>query len=192
MFSSKTEDGAIYGKAFDVTKAALSKWQLPEVIQVHLDWFPGSRSSAKAHFPHVRVKRGMEHLRRNLLHNQGPKKKKKNKTRSPKAKAVSQRRARGFDRPEPDRVAPKLNRNIYSVLNVLSELMWAPTAAYVEVCLELFLRRVADVLDENPDFATTSVGFIGKRKMSRKLSTGKSKFGCQNGGREFQPSVLAF
>ncbi|CAE7948120.1 unnamed protein product [Symbiodinium sp. KB8] len=36
-----SDDGAIYGKAFDVTKAALSKWQLPEVIQVHLDWFPG-------------------------------------------------------------------------------------------------------------------------------------------------------
>ena len=27
--------------------------------------------------------------------------------------------------------------------------MWAPTAAYVEVCLELFLRRVADVWDES-------------------------------------------
>ena len=60
-----------------------------------------------------------------------------------KAKAGAKRR---FARPEAE--PPHIKRSIHAVLNVLAELMWSPTATYLDVCLELFLSRVANVWEE--------------------------------------------
>ena len=70
------------------------------------------------------------------------------KTKLPRAKAAAKSKAakRVAARPAPE--PPHIKRSIYVVLNVLSELMWSPAATYLDVCLELFLRRVANALEE--------------------------------------------
>ena len=150
IFASKTEDGEIYQKAFQATKSALTGLGLEKAIrQVHLDWFPGSKTAAKAVFAHCRIKRGMEHLRRNLRKNQASANRKKKRPGAKAAAAKAKAKAgakRRVARPEAE--PPHIKRSIYAVLNVLAELMWSPTATYLDVCLELFLSRVANVWEE--------------------------------------------
>ena len=126
----------MYESAFEVTRRALEECGLPSPMQVHLDWFLGSKTAAKKHFPGIRIKRGVEHMRRNLRHNQS-------------AGSRSMGHNSSSSRQRPVSKKPHLaSRSIYAVLNVVSELMWCPTACMLHVCLDAFLCRVRDIWQE--------------------------------------------
>ena len=151
VFCRRNEDGEIYSKAFRACREALQAWGLPcAPKQMHLDWFPGSKSACLAHWPGTKIKRGIEHLRRNLRtnHNSGPSRAKAQQDAAArpkqaakaKAKACAARAREALPKPH-----LKSGRSIYAVLNVVAEIMFAPTRSYAHIVLEAFVRTMTEV-----------------------------------------------
>jgi len=162
IFCRRSEDGGIYVKAFRACREALEAWGLNCVPkQMHLDWFSGSKTACLARWPHIKVRRGIEHLRRNLRsnHSAGQSRARnqqdaaepaaKARAAQPVAKAraaQSAAKARAARvREAPPKPHLKSGRSIYAVLNVVAEIMFAPTRSYVHIALEAFVKTMREV-----------------------------------------------
>ena len=109
------------------------------------DWSDQSRGAAAEVFPGVPLRRGIEHLKRNLRNNQsqgkrGPRKSKAKVSAAGKAKAKPKATAKAKALPRP---APHLkSRSIWAAINVITEIMYMPSQAMMHIALDCFLDWV--------------------------------------------------
>ena len=105
------------------------------------DWSDKSKAAAAEIFPGVPLRRGIEHLKRNLRSNQTQGKRGPRKSKA-KALAKAQAKAKALPRPAP-RPAPHLSsRSIWAAINVITEIMYMPSKTMMHVALECFLDWV--------------------------------------------------
>ena len=151
MSCAPSEDGSIYVKMFEALKKAFHDRDLPIPVQVGLDWFDGSRAAARQVYPGIQVRRGVEHMRRNLKNNQtrgrrGP------RPRRAKAKAQPKRRQRRPRAAAPERAPapPHLqHRPIWAALALVANLLFVPTCSMLHLCLTAVLDRIRRVWQES-------------------------------------------
>ena len=105
------------------------------------DWSEKCKAAAASVFPGIPLRRGIEHLKRNLRSNQSQGKRGPRKSRA-KAAAKSKAKAKALPRAAP-RPAPHLgSRSIWAAINVIAEIMYMPSQAMVHLALECFLDWV--------------------------------------------------
>ena len=115
-----SEDESSFERSFSALKAELAAQNIVEPSQIHMDWTAAGKAAATKVFPKARLRRSLQHLRRNLRRNDTKGKRPpvaknpKKQTQSGKSRGGSA----GSLKPRKQKLAPHLQtRSIWAFLN---------------------------------------------------------------------------
>ena len=165
------EDLTIYKKAFTVLKEVLAEYSLPEPQQMHTDWHQASKAATLEVFPKARLRRSLQHMRRNLAG-------KGERPPIPRPKDAARRTTR---KPRATPFPHLRGRSIWAFLHIHSQLIWAPTLSMFHCCMDAVLKRAKSASGWANE---TWAGYLEKTYL-RKHAVNEGTYGIQQAAGRF-------